>query len=154
MIAIKVDLIDADDADDTRDTSGVSVADGCSKEGAFGLLFGSWRLWIEDLRGFDALCQKADTAVDLAQAPLAVLVVGVFAAVTVACGPCHHLDDCRAVFRLQVFALIEKAPKPGGGDVVLAVHGCRLLELGSSCVSLPHGLAPELECSEVRERRV
>ena len=44
-------------------------------------------LRIDDLRQVDALAQKADAPVDLPQAPLAVLIVGILASIAVAGRP-------------------------------------------------------------------
>src|SRR5262249_58672485 len=76
-------------------------------------------------RGIDSLREKANPPIDLAQPPLAVLIVGVFTAIAVARGPRHHLRHGRAFPGEQKPVLIFEALQPTRRYVVLA--SCRKL---------------------------
>ena len=72
-----------------------------------------------------ALGQKADAPVDLAQALLAVEVVAVLRAVAVLGRPRHHLDDLRPLDVEQRQQLGAQARVAGGREVVLGARGQR-----------------------------
>ena len=84
------------------------------------------------LRRFNSLCQEADPSIDLPQAALAVLIVGVFTAISVARSPRHYLHHGRPILGEQKFALIFQALDSAWGDVVFAV----IRHLGSSAFGL------------------
>src|ERR1700761_3132578 len=68
---------------------------------------------------FGSLGQKTSPPIDLPQPPLAVLIVGVFAAIAVAGGPRHHFRDGGAFAGEQKLELVFEAPQPARRDVVL-----------------------------------
>src|SRR5207237_8771185 len=78
---------------------------------------------VHHFRTFDSLREKANPPIDLPQPPLAVLVVGVFTAITVAGSPRHHLRHGRAFPGEQKPVLIFEALQPARRYVVLA--SCR-----------------------------
>jgi len=73
------------------------------------------RFRIHHFRGFDSLRKKANPPIDLPQPPLAVPIVGVIAAITVAGSPRHHLRHGRAFPGEQkpvlIFEALEAAPR-------------------------------------------
>jgi hypothetical protein len=82
----EVNLVYTDDGDRVQFTGPAFVADGGPEENLVGAI-AARLLRVDDLGQVDALAQKADAPVDLAQAPLAVLVVGILAAIAVAGRP-------------------------------------------------------------------
>src|SRR5690606_3742846 len=91
--------------------------DGGAEEDHVGLL----RSRIDHLRGVEPLLQEADAAIDLLEAELAVLVLGVLRTVTVGSRRGHVVDRLRAFYPQQAIELLGEAPRPPGRDVVL--HG-------------------------------
>src|SRR2546428_6234284 len=89
--ARRIDLVDADDAD-----LFLFVLHFYPHGGAEEHLVGVAPFRIHHLRGFQPLDEKADAAVDLAQAPLAVEVVGVLRAIAERGRPSHPLYHGRA----------------------------------------------------------
>ena len=87
MVPLQVDLIDTDNG------HGILVAiDACighrrAKKNLVGHVFIARRFWIDHFRNVQPLGQETQTAVDLAQAFLAILVVGVLASVAILGGP-------------------------------------------------------------------
>ena len=70
---------------------------------------------VDDLGDFQALQQKSDAAVDLAQPLLAVQVVAVLRAVAVAGGPRHHLGRAEELADERIVAEAQvPLPNPGG----------------------------------------
>ena len=65
------------------------------------------------------LSEKANSPIDLPQPPLAVLIVAVLTAITVAGGPRHHLGHGRAFPGGQKPVLIFEALQPAPTYVVL-----------------------------------
>src|SRR5262249_28692889 len=75
---------------------------------------------VHHFRGIDSLREKANPPIDLAQPPLAVLIVGVFTTIAVACSPRHHLRHGRAFPGEQKPVLLFEALQPTRRYVVLA----------------------------------
>src|SRR6185312_2451255 len=98
------------------------IAHGCSKECPRHRLRRSRSFRVNHFRGFDSLREKTNPPIDLAQPPLAVLIVGVFAAIAVACGPRHHLRHSRAFPGKQKLELIFEALQTARRYVVLALR--------------------------------
>src|SRR5205814_3448530 len=82
----------------------------------------SRRFRVNHFRGFDLLREKANPPIDLAQPPLAVLIVGVFTAIAVARSPRHHLRHGRAFPGEQKPVLIFEALQAARRYVVLALR--------------------------------
>jgi len=57
----------------------------------------------------------------LAETPLAVLIVGVFTAISIACSPCDDQHDGLPIFGEQEMALLFQAFDPAWSDVVFFV---------------------------------
>jgi hypothetical protein len=96
VIAIQIDLIEADDARDSLDPGRIGIAHGRAEEHLRGRPPQPRGFRVHDGRGRNAFFEKANPSVDLTEAPLVVLIVGVLAAITVARGPGHHLGDGRS----------------------------------------------------------
>src|SRR5246127_2423557 len=90
-------------------------------------------------RSFDSLPEKANPSIDLAQPPLAVLIVGVFTAIAVARSPRHHLRHGRAFPGAQKPVLIFEALQAVRRYVVLAWRR-GLVRLRFSCKPFSHSL--------------
>jgi len=80
-------------------------------------------LRVHHLRGIDSLREKANPPIDLAQPPLAVLIVGVFTAIAVARGPRHDLSHCRSFPGEQKPVLVFEALQAARRDVLLDSRG-------------------------------
>ena len=78
---------------------------------------------IDHFGRLDALVEKADAPVDFAQAPLAVLIVAVFAAVAIARRPAHNAHHLGALDIDELLALFKKPAVAGLGHIVLRVGG-------------------------------
>lgn len=126
IAAGQVDFVDADDPDDVLLAGGVFVRDGRPEEHARSRGSRPRRRGIDDFGRIDALPQKTDARIDLAQPPLAVKVVGVFAAVAVGGRPRHDLGHCRPFPVQQELMLVFQPLQPGGRDVVLRSRSRRL----------------------------
>ena len=74
---------------------------------------------VDDFGGVDALRQEADARIDLTQPPLAVEIIRVLAAVTIAGGPRYDLSHRRPFPVHQEPVLVFQALEPCGRDVVL-----------------------------------
>src|SRR5437660_5978298 len=120
MVAVEIDLVGAHDAHHSRYSRGIGIAHGCSEECLRLGLPRSRSFRVNHFRGFDSLREKANPPIDLAQPPLAVLIIGVFTAIAVARGPCHHLLHSRAFPGEQKPVLISEALQAGWRYVVLA----------------------------------
>jgi hypothetical protein len=77
---------------------------------------------VHHFRGIDSLREKANPPIDLAQPPLAILIVGVFTAVAVARSPRDHLRHGRAFPGEQKPMLLFEALQPTRRYVVLAAR--------------------------------
>src|SRR5580698_11269681 len=91
MVAVEIYLIGAHDAHYSLQSLGIGIAHGRSEECPRRRLPRSRGFRVNHFRGLDSLREKANPSIDLAQPPLAVLIVGVFTAITVARSPRHHL---------------------------------------------------------------
>ena len=78
---------------------------------------------VGDLGDVEPLGQKADAAVDLAQAFFAVEVITVFGAVAVLRGPRNDLDDLGPLVVEQAQQLGAQARVAGGREVVFTAGG-------------------------------
>src|SRR5947209_3394399 len=137
MVAVEIDLVGTHDAHHSLDSRGIGEAYGRSEECPGGCQRGSWSFRIHHFRGFDALGEKANAPVDLPQAPLAVLIVGVFTAIAVTGSPRHHLRDGGAFPGEQKPVLIFEALQPAGSYVVLDGRS-GLVRFWLSCKPFPH----------------
>lgn len=97
VVAVEIDFIGADDADCALCAGGVGIAHGSSEEGFGSALTGSGSFGVNHLRGFNSLGEKTNAAIDLAKAPLAVLIVGVLTAIAIAGSPGNDFDDGGAI---------------------------------------------------------
>src|SRR5579863_4008426 len=86
VVAVEIDFVCAHDAHHSLRARGIGIAYGRSEECPLRRLSRSRSFRIHDLRGFDSLGEKANPPIDLPQPPLAVLIVGVFAAIAVKIG--------------------------------------------------------------------
>src|SRR6202023_759696 len=101
---------------------GVGIAHGRAEECSRGRLPRSRSFRVHHFRSFDSLPQKANPSIDLAQPPLAVLIVGVFTAIAVTGSPRHYLRYSRAFPAKQKPVLILEAVQPARRYVVLALR--------------------------------
>jgi ATP diphosphatase len=145
----QVRLVHTDDRDGKRLIALICVGYGGAEKYAVALsLFGG----IDNLCIGDAVYQEAKATVDLAQAALAFLVIGIFAAITVARGPgddLHHAVAGRALCGQFGFQPLEaarghvKSPsRPSGRPVVVVrfvVHRGSISGCGSSTKRLASG---------------
>src|SRR5271169_6247601 len=141
MVAVEIDLVGAHDAHHSRYSRGIGIAHGRSEEcpRLRPCLPRSRSFRVHHFRGFDSLGEKANPPIDLPQPPLAVLIVGVFTAITVAGSPRHHLRHRRAFPGEQKPVLIFEALEAAPRDVVL--DGRRgLVRLWFSRRPFPHVL--------------
>src|SRR5262249_21210278 len=99
---------------------GIGIAHGRSEECPRRRLPRSRTFRVHHFRGIDSLREKANPPIDLAQPPLAVLIVGVFTAIAVARSPRHHLRHGRAFPGEQKPVLLFEALQPTRRYVVLA----------------------------------
>ena len=116
----------ADDAHHPLRSRGVGVAHGRSEEDPRRRPPRSRGFRVHDFRGIDSLREKANPPIDLAQPPLAVLIVGVFAAIAVARRPRHHLRHRRPFPGEQKPVLVLEPLQAARRDVVLDSHGRRI----------------------------
>src|SRR5438270_6216332 len=123
VVAVEIDLVGAHDARHSLRSRGIGIAHGGSEECPGCRLPCSASFRVNHFRGFDSLGEKANPAINLPQPPLAVLVVGVFTAITVAGSPRHHLRHSRAFPGKQKAVLIFEALQPTGRYVVLHRRG-------------------------------
>ena len=77
------------------------------------------RFRVHDFRGIDALGEEANPAVDLAQPPFTILIIGVFAAIAVARRPGDYLGHCRPFPAEQKAQLVSESLQAKRCDVVL-----------------------------------
>src|ERR1700719_2404395 len=121
-VAVEIDLVGAHDAHYSLRSRGIGIADGRSKECPRRRLPRSRTFRVNHFRGIDSLGEKANPPIDLAQPPLAVLIVGVFTAIAVTGSPRHYLRHGRAVPAKQKPVLIVEALQPARRYVVLALR--------------------------------
>ena len=118
-VAIEIDLIDAYDVHHPFGPDSIGIPNGGSE---VDLPHGAARargFWIDDFRRIDMFRKKANAAVDLPQSLFVVLVVGIFAAITVASRPGHQLCHHRPFPRPQEAQLVSQPLETAGRDVVL-----------------------------------
>ena len=96
--------------------------------------FGSLR--VHHFRSFDSLPEKANPPINLAQPPLAVLIVGVFTAIAVAGSPRHYRRHGTAFPGKQEPEFIVEALEAARRDVVFALR--RLVRFWSSRKAVSH----------------
>jgi hypothetical protein len=125
-VEIEIHLVEAHDAHDALDAGGVGIPHSCAKEHVGGGAAASRDFRIHDFGGVDSPCQEADPAIDLAQPPLAVLIVGVLAAIAVARGPGHHLRHRPAFTHEQEPQLVLQPLEASRRDVVLDTRERRM----------------------------
>jgi len=101
VVAIEIDLVEADDAHDALGSRGIGVAHGCPEEDPRRRPSASGRFRVDHLGGIDPLREKPDATIDFTKPPFAVLIVRVFAAIAVAGCPRDHLRHRRAFPREQ-----------------------------------------------------
>ena len=119
VVAIQIDLVEADDAHHPLRSSGVGVAHGRPEEDLRRRPPASRGFRVHHFRGIDSLGEKANPPIDLAQPPFAVLIVGVFAAIAVARRPGHHLGHRRPFPGEQKPQLVSESLQAARCDVVL-----------------------------------
>src|SRR5262249_16066840 len=119
-VAVEIDLVGAHDAHHSLRSRGIGIAHGRSEKCPRRGLPRSRSFRVNHFRGFDSLREKANPPIDLAQPPLAVLIVGIFTAIAVARSPCHHLRHGRAFPSEQKPVLIFEALEAAWRYVVLA----------------------------------
>ena len=123
VVAIEIDLVETDDAHHPLGSGGVGVANGRSEEDVCRRAPDSRRFRVHYFRGIDSFRQKANAPIDLAQPPFAVLVVGVLAAIAVACRPRDDLCHRRPLPSEQEPELISEPLQAVRRDVVLDPGG-------------------------------
>src|SRR6202021_212274 len=119
VVAVEIDFVCANDAHHSLRSRVIGIANGRSKECPRRCLPRSRSFRVHHFRGFDSLREKANPPIDLPQPPLAVLIVGVFTAITVAGSPRHHLRHGRAFPGEHKPVLIFEALQPAPRYVVL-----------------------------------
>lgn len=123
VVALEVDFIGTDDADGAFDAIGIGIANGGTEEDFFRRGTGPGGFGVNHDGGFDALHEEAEAGVDLAEAALAVLVVGVFAAIAVAGGPGDDFLDGGAFASEEEVVFGFETGEASGGDVVFERSG-------------------------------
>src|SRR6185312_1354584 len=118
VVALEIDFVGAHDAHHPFIPCSIGVMHSRAKEHPLRSLSCSWSFRVHHLSGFDSFTKKANAPIDLPQPPLAVLIVGVLAAVAIAGSPRHDLYYCRAVLGKQKPVLILEALQPARSDVV------------------------------------
>lgn len=118
VAAVEVYLVNAYDRDDLLVAGGVFVIDGSAEIDARGGRCGTPSSGIDDNGRVDTFRQKANSRIDLIQAPLTVEVVGVFTSVAVAGSPSDDFDDGGALATQEERVFVFESLQPGGGDVV------------------------------------
>jgi hypothetical protein len=117
VVAVEIDFVGADDAHHSLRSCGIGIAHGRSEECPRRRLPRSRTFRVHYFRGIDSHREKANPPIDLAQPPLAVLIVGVLTAIAVARGPCHHLGHCRSFPGEQKPVLVFEALQAARRDL-------------------------------------
>src|SRR6185369_9562587 len=117
---------------------GIGIAHGRSKECTHCGLSGPRAFRVDYYRSIDSFREKADPPIDLAQPPLAILIVGVLTAIAVARSPCHHFGHCGSFPCQQKSVLLFEALQAGRRDVVLDPRGGRVVALRFSGKTFSH----------------
>src|SRR5580658_1826976 len=137
VVAVEIDLVGAHDAHRSLRSCSIGIADGRSEECPRRRLPRSRTFRVHHFSGINSLRKKANPPIDLAQPPLAVLIVGVFTAIAVARSPCHHLRHRRAFPGKQKPVLLFKALEAVWRYVVLAWRR-GVVRLRLSCKPFSH----------------
>src|SRR5580700_1755049 len=146
VVAVEIDLVGAHDAHHPLRSRGSGIAHSGSEECPRRRLPRSRSFRVNHFRGLDSFREKANPSIDLAQPPLAVLIVGVFTAIAVARSPRHHLRHGRAFPGEQKPVLVFEALQAGWRYVVLASRR-RLVTLRFSRKPFSHILFFQRECA-------
>ncbi len=120
MAARQINLVDPDDAQQLLAAVAAFNQHGGGEKYLVGRLPG---FRIHHFGDFQTLGQKADAAVYLAQAALAVQIVAILRTVAIAGRPVHNLHHLRPLAVDQVIKLILQALPAAGRDVVLSGGG-------------------------------
>src|SRR6185312_7119565 len=112
----RIRLVDADDGDAALGALAARIAHGRAEEHLLAILL---LRRIDHLGDFEPLGEKAQAAIDLAQALLAVDVIAVLRAIAIARGPGDGLDDLRPLDARQVAQLLAQPREAFRRDVVL-----------------------------------
>ena len=115
-----IGLVNAFDGDGALHILVVHIGDGGAKEN---LVIAKMHRRVAHFGNFQALGQKTNAAINLAQALFAVQVVAVLGAVAIAGCPMHDFNDLGALVVDQVEQLIAQRRIALGGDVVFATAG-------------------------------
>src|SRR5215831_6242670 len=123
VVALEIDLVSSHDAHHSLRSCGIGIAHGRTEECPRRSLPRSRTFRVHHFRGIDSLRKKANPLIDLAQPPLAVLIVCVLTAIAIARGPRHHLGHCRSFPGEQKPVLVFEALQAARRDVVLDARG-------------------------------
>src|SRR3984893_5619321 len=137
VVAVEIDLVCAHDAHHSLRCRGIGIAHSRSEECPRRRLPRSRSFRVNHFRRLDSLREKANPSIDLAQPPLAVLIVSVFTAIAVARSPRHHLCHGRAFPGEQKPVLIFEALQAAWRYVVVAWRR-GLVPLRFSCKTFSH----------------
>ena len=129
VVAAEIDLVGAYDAYHSLRSRGVGIAHGRAEEDLLRRPAASSGFGVNHFRGVDSLREIANPAIDLAQAPFVVLVIGVLAAIAVACRPRNHFGHRRAFSGEQKSMLVSESLQTTRRDVILGrcALGARLV---------------------------
>ncbi len=119
VVAVEINFVGAHNAHQSLRSRGIGIAHGRAEKcfRRCGPCSRSFR--VHHFRGLDSLGEKANPAINLAQPPLAVLIVGVFTAIAIAGCPRHNFRYRRTFPGEQKPVLIFEALEPARCDVVL-----------------------------------
>src|SRR4051812_48442639 len=120
MVAVEIDLVSSYDAHRSFRSRGIGIAHRGPEECCCFPLPRSRSFRVHHFRRFDSLGEKSNPSVDLSQSPLAVTIIGVFTAISIAGSPRHHLRHRRALPGEQKPVLISEALQSARRYVVLA----------------------------------
>src|SRR6266478_6329052 len=122
VVTVEIDFVGAHDAHHSLHSHGIGIAHGRAEECSRGRLPLSRSFRVHHFRSFDSLPEKANPPINLAQPPLAALIVGVFTAIAVTGSPRHYLRHRRAFPAKQKPVLILEALQSARRYVVLALR--------------------------------
>src|SRR5580692_24842 len=91
VVTVEIDFVGAHDAHHSLYSHSVGIAHGGAEECSGGRLPRSRSFRVHHFGSFDPLPEEANPPIDLPQAPLAVLIVGVFTPIAVTGSPLDHL---------------------------------------------------------------
>src|SRR6185503_15545864 len=119
---VEIDFVGTHYAHHSLHSRGIDIAHGRAEECSRGRLPRSRSFRVHHFRSFNSLPEKANPPIDLAQPPLAVLIVGVFTAIAVTGSPRHYLRHGWAFPAEQKLVLIVEALQPARRYVVFALR--------------------------------